>query len=109
VDQTVSLKFLVEGEHGSLSRGVDVASTTATTEEELGSGRWNCGGGGWSSAGCELEGRDSTVVTGTTTAAVVDIGGVDWSVSDLDGHCDVVWELRCGDEDICGRCGRARN
>lgn len=91
MDQAVSLKFLVEGEHGSFGRGVDVAGTAAATEKELGSGRWNSGGCGWSSAGCELEGGGSAVVTGTTTAAVVDGGGVDWSVGDLDGHCDVGW------------------
>lgn len=90
MDQAVSLKLLVEGEHGSLGGGVDIAGTAAAAEEELGRGGWNGWGCGWSGAGCELEGRDPAVVTGTTTAAVVDGGGVDWSVGDLDRHCDVV-------------------
>lgn len=92
MNQAVPLKFLVEGEHGSLGGGVDVSCTAASAKEELGCGRWNSGGCGWSTAGCELKGRDSAVVTDTTTATVVDGGGVDWSVGDLDGHCDVFWD-----------------
>ena len=94
MDQAVSLKFLVEGEHGSLSSGVDIAGTAAATKEELRRGRWDSGGCGWSGAGCKLKGRDPAVVTSTTTTAVVDGGGVDWGVSDLDGHCDVVLGFR---------------
>jgi len=90
VDQAVSLKFLVEGEHGSLSCGVGVAGTATTTEEELGRSGWNNGSCRWRDASCELEGRDLTVITCTTTAAVEDGGGVDWSVGNLNGHCDVM-------------------
>lgn len=90
MDQAVSLKFLVEGEHGSLSGGVGVASTATTTEEELGRSGWNGGGCRWSNAGCELEGGDPTIITCTTTAAVEDGGGVDWSVGNLNGHCGVM-------------------
>lgn len=88
MDQAVSLEFLVEGEHGSLGGWVDVTGPAAAAKEELGGSGWNgsdCGGSG---AGCELGGGDSAVVPGTASTAVVDGGGVDWSVGDLDGHCD---------------------
>jgi hypothetical protein len=36
VEETVTLKLLIEGEHGALSLGLSVPSSTTTTKEYLG-------------------------------------------------------------------------
>lgn len=41
MDQTISLEFLIKGEHCSLSSRMNVSGTTTATEEEFGGGGWN--------------------------------------------------------------------
>lgn len=94
MDQAVSLELLVKGEHGTLGDWVGVTGTTTATKEELGGGGWRdrcCRG---SDTPYEVRGRNLAVVTGTAATAVVDGGSVDWSVGDLDGHCDLLLEDR---------------
>lgn len=87
VHKAVPLKLLVEGEHGALRGGVDIASAAAAAKEDLarGSGGRERNGGG---DGGKLGLGELAVVAGTAAAAVVDGGVVGEGVIGDDRHFD---------------------
>lgn len=88
VEEAVALQLLVEGEDGALAGGVDVAGSTAATEEAVG-----LRGGDLRRRGVEVLLLEAVVVTDSASARVVETaGGVDGRSFSDDGHFeDCVW------------------
>lgn len=94
VEETVTFKLLVEGEHGTLSLGLDVTSSTTATEEDLGGGRGNAGC--WGRGAQEARAQAAVIASTSTAGMVVGTSVVDGrTFSDLDGHCG---GFVCGDD-----------
>lgn len=87
MEDAVTFKLLIEGEHSTLGLRLDIASSTTTTEEDLRGRRGNacCWGGGAKEARAQ-----AAIIACTTAASMVKGTSVmdGRTLGDLDGHCD---------------------
>lgn len=92
MEEAVTFELLIEGEHGALGLGLNIANSTAATEEDLG-GRSRGRGGNSSYWGRAKEARAQAAIIASTaaTSMVVGTSVVDGrTFGDLDGHCDEI-------------------
>lgn len=91
MEEAVAFQFLIKGEYGPLSLGLDVTSSTAATEEDLGGcgrGREGRNSSCWRRAK-EARAQAPIVSSAATTGMVVGTSVVDGrTLGDLDGHCN---------------------
>lgn len=90
MEEAVTFELLIKGEHGALGLGLNVANSTAATEEDLG-GRGRGGNSSCWGRAKEAGAQAAIIASTAATSMVVGTSVVDGrTFGDLDGHCDEI-------------------